>query len=64
MPESTDLKVGGDFEKKPEILDRLVSSNNSVDLKAPTKSGPYRLFFYVRDGKGSCATANIPFFVK
>jgi hypothetical protein len=36
----------------------------AVALTAPSKPGPYRLFVYVRDGKGGAATANLPFLVK
>lgn len=64
MPESTDQKSGGDKEEKPEVLLSLITKNGSVNLKAPREEGAYRLFFYVRDGKGHCGTANIPFYVK
>jgi hypothetical protein len=64
MPESTDLKTGGDFETKPPVLTRLEASTGSMELKAPSDPGPYRLFFYVRDGKDHCGTANIPFMVQ
>jgi hypothetical protein len=64
MPESTDLKTGGDFETKPEVLDKTESLKNAIVLKAPVKAGAYRLFFYAHDGKGKCGTANVPFLVK
>ncbi len=64
MPESTDLKTGGDFETTPPILTTVSSQKGSVELKAPAGEGAYRLFFYVRDGKGHCGTANIPFLVE
>ncbi len=64
MPESTDLKTGGDFETTPPILTSMVSAKGSMELSAPAKEGAYRLFFYVRDGKGHCGTGNIPFFVE
>jgi hypothetical protein len=64
MPESTDRKVGGDREQKPETLFKTSSAKNTVEFTAPINEGPYRLFFYARDGKGHSATANIPFFVK
>jgi hypothetical protein len=64
MPESTDLKTGGDFETKPPVLTRFEASTGSVQLKAPSDPGAYRLFFYVRDGKDHCGTANIPFLVE
>ncbi len=63
MPESTDLKTGGDFETTPLVLTSVQSREGSIELNAPAKQGAYRLFFYVRDGKGHCGTGNIPFFV-
>lgn len=63
MPESTDLKTGGDFETTPPVVARQESSKGTVELNAPAKEGAYRLFFYVRDGKGHCGTGNIPFYV-
>jgi hypothetical protein len=64
MPESTDLKTGGDFETKPPVVASVHGEKGTAQLKAPDKEGAYRLFFYVRDGKGNCGTANIPFFVE
>jgi len=64
MPESTDLKTGGDFETTPPVVASVRSDKGSIELPAPAKEGAYRLFFYVRDGKGHCGTGNIPFFVE
>ncbi len=63
MPESTDLKTGGDREEVPPVVVSVTAMTGSVELKAPEREGAYRLFFYVRDGKGHAGTANIPFFV-
>ncbi len=65
MEESTDLKTGGDFENKPKTLQGLLKTpgKSESELKAPSKSGAYRLFIYVFDGKGHAAHANIPFHV-
>lgn len=66
LPESTDIKSGGDAESRPESVDfkRRDSSDPSVlFFRTPRKEGPYRLFCYVGDGKGKAAVANIPFFV-
>ncbi len=64
LPESTDLKDGGDEESRPEAIEGLVVSQEEgkVVFKAPS-SGPYRLFVYVNDGENHSATANIPFMV-
>jgi len=61
--ESTDLKDGGDFEKRPKAVDFVIISNSDGNLvfKAPNEKGVYRLFAYVKDGKNHTATANIPF---
>ncbi|WP_342646431.1 hypothetical protein [Mucilaginibacter sp. CSA2-8R] len=66
LPESTDLKEGGDRENRPQPLNGFVSSanNKQATLKAPDKEGAYRLFIYASDGRGKVATANIPFYVK
>jgi len=65
MPESTDLKTGGDFESRPRSLPGLIQTDggNEITLKAPAKPGAYRLFAYVFDGKGHAAHVNIPFYL-
>jgi len=66
MPESTDKKAGGDFEKTPEPIGFKVleQTNDKILIKAPSSSGPYRFFIYIRDNNKNIATANIPFYVK
>lgn len=66
LPESTDLKEGGDRENRPEALEGLLENKNKgqLRLQAPKVGGAYRLFVYVSDGKNKVATANIPFYVK
>jgi len=66
LPESTDLKNGGDRESRPEaILTSIVVKNlNEAVLKTPKMEGSYRLFLYISDGQNKVATANIPFYVK
>lgn len=63
LPESTDLKWGGDKESRPETL---INQNGdpSMELNAPHAEGAYRLFIFVTDGHDHAATANFPFFVK
>ncbi len=63
MPESTDLKWGGDHENRPETLFRA-DGKAEMTFSAPTVPGAYRLFVYVNDGLDHSATANFPFFVK
>lgn len=64
--ESTDRRVGGDKEAVPPSFPNQIVQNNgdSIQFKAPSKTGPYRLFLYVRDNANGAATANIPFYVK
>ena len=66
MPESTDKKVGGDFETTPEpIKFNIVRKNtNTLVINSPKKTGAYRFFIYIRDNGNNVATANIPFYVK
>jgi hypothetical protein len=67
LPESTDIKSGGDAESRPESLAvklKMDDSNGNIVFKAPKKEGPYRFFTYIYDGQGNAATANIPFYVK
>lgn len=67
LPESTDIKSGGDAESRPEAVDIVVkegSKEGVLNFKAPKKEGPYRMFAYIYDGNGNAATANIPFYVK
>ncbi len=66
LKESTDLGVGGDYERRPESLSNLITKNNNdiIEIKTPDNEGAYRLFVYITDNKNKVATANIPFFVK
>lgn len=66
LPEATDLGQGGDKESRPQSIKGLLetTSLNRTNLTAPKKTGAYRLFVYVSDGKDNVATANIPFYVK
>lgn len=65
LPESTDLKEGGDREERPTVVSGLITENipGSIYLTAPDKSGPYRLFIFASDGKNKVATGNIAFYV-
>ncbi|SMB98338.1 conserved hypothetical protein [Hymenobacter roseosalivarius DSM 11622] len=66
LPESTDLKNGGDRESRPVAIPGLVPAGAKAQttLTAPTKEGAYRLFVYAYDGHDNVATANIPFYVR
>jgi len=66
LPESTDLKNGGDRESRPAPLPELVvpQGPGQALLQAPAQAGAYRMFVYASDGHGNVATGNIPFYVK
>jgi hypothetical protein len=66
LPEATDLGQGGDKESRPQPITGLLetASLKKSSLKAPAKTGAYRVFVYVSDGHNKVATANIPFFVQ
>lgn len=67
LPESTDIKAGGDKEDRPDAILGAVNYNMSTGqakLSVPSQSGPYRLFVYIKDKAGKVATSNIPFLVE
>ena len=66
LPESTDLKNGGDRESRPQAISSSITDITATGavLHSPVKEGPYRIFIYILDGFNKVATANIPFFVK
>jgi hypothetical protein len=66
LPESTDLKQGGDRENRPAAVGgRIYANDTGVALfGVPSQPGAYRLFVYAHDGHGNVATGNIPFLVQ
>jgi hypothetical protein len=42
----------------------LATQGNAASIQAPAQPGLYRLYVWIRDGKGHAATANYPFEVK
>jgi Glycosyl hydrolases family 2, TIM barrel domain len=64
--ESMDRREGGDREAEPPPHPEsfIEAKGLNFAFKAPTLSGPCRLFVFVYDGKGNAATANVPFLVK
>ncbi len=65
VPESTDIKAGGDAESAPLPVGGLFKRKkvDSAQFRAPKTEGAYRLFYEVTDGHGKCAYGNIPFYV-
>jgi len=64
--ESMDRREGGDREAEPPAHPESFVEAKGRDFvfRAPTLSGPCRLFVFVYDGKGNAATANVPFLVR
>lgn len=58
--------VGGAAEAvPPKFPDAIIKGDvKSVEVKMPQFGGAYRLFAYVRDGKGGAAVGNIPLFIE
>lgn len=63
--EAQEFAVGGDAEAVPPTFPEAIvkSSATSAEVKLPEGGGGYRLFAYVRDGKGNAAVANLPLYV-
>lgn len=66
VPESRDIKAGGDAESRPTALKGIKGRKklNTFSFLAPQEEGAYRLFIYVYDGNNHYAYCNIPFYVK
>ncbi len=65
IPESTDIKAGGDAESAPLPIGGLFTKkkNENAVFYAPAEVGHYRLFIFVYDGNGHYAYENVPFAV-
>lgn len=65
VPESDDIKSGGDFERAPQPLLGLIKKKKDqmVTFRTPGKEGAFRLFVFVSDRENKVAYANIPFYV-
>ncbi|MDX2064323.1 MAG: glycoside hydrolase family 2 TIM barrel-domain containing protein [Fimbriimonadaceae bacterium] len=58
--ESTDKKIGGYPEKAPPtVFTRDAGDSSRLRFRMPEYPGEYRIFVYIRDGKGNAATANV-----
>ncbi|MGB0431006.1 MAG: glycoside hydrolase family 2 TIM barrel-domain containing protein [Bacteroidia bacterium] len=66
LPESTDIKAGGDKESAPPPVLGLYGKKKggSFLFEAPKEEGAYRLFVFAYDEGGKVAYANYPFFVE
>jgi hypothetical protein len=66
LPEVPQAGYAGMGEKHGKPIPGLVQDGGGAEVvfTAPREEGAYRLFVTVRDGRGSAATANVPFYVK
>ena len=66
VPESNDIKSGGDAESKPLPVSGAIKrkTNTEVEFRVPNVPGAYRLFVEVYDNHEHYAYANFPFLVK
>ena len=65
LPESTDIRAGGDAEARPEAVRfrDVRRAGGTLAIRTPRTEGAYRMFVYAYDGQGNVATANFPFYV-
>ena len=65
LPESTDIKAGGDRESRPQALTGIFveQQGNTLTFTSPAEPGAYRLFVYAKNASNKVAVANIPFYV-
>lgn len=65
IPESTDIRSGGDAESAPKSIPGSVikSHGNTATLRAPAGEGAYRVFITILDKNGHYAYGNVPFYV-
>lgn len=65
IPESSDIRSGGDAEAAPQPMQGSVIRNNgkSAVLRTPETEGAYRLYLTIRDGHNHYAYGNVPFYV-
>ena len=64
LPESTDIRAGGDAEARPDAVPirPVREADGTLVIRAPRAPGAYRMFVYAYDAHGNVATANMPFY--
>ncbi len=65
IPESTDIRAGGDAETAPQAIpgSLLKNKGEQARFRAPRAEGAYRVFVTITDGKGHYAYGNAPVYV-
>jgi hypothetical protein len=63
--EQLQFGTGGDDESVPPTFPEAIMKADATfaEIRMPESGGAYRLFAYVRDGKGGAAVGNIPLYV-
>lgn len=66
VAETHDRRSGGDAEEAPPVIPGCVSQDrgNRARIRIPDTPGAYRVFLYVRNGKGGGAGGNFPFYAE
>jgi hypothetical protein len=64
MLESKDKKPGGYPQAAPPTISTVKQKASKYIFTVPPYVGEYRVYAFVRDGKGNAATANLPFLVQ
>lgn len=66
IPESNDIKSGGDKEDRPESVytATITDPSKPIEFNSPGAPGAYRAFVYVYDPQGKAGTGNFPFYVE
>ena len=66
VAETRDRKSGGDAERAPPVIPDCIIDNlgNRARIRVPDTPGAYRVFLYVRDGRGGGAAGNFPFYAE
>ncbi|MDA8968733.1 hypothetical protein N9F48_01575 [Akkermansiaceae bacterium] len=62
-----EVAEGGDFRASPPQYPEAIlpdSTNEQAKIKLPSGGGTYRIYAFIRDGKGSAATGNISIKIK
>lgn len=64
--ESDDRRIGGDHERAPPEHPECIlrTEGPRAWLRLPVTPGAYRLFVYVRDGRGGGASENVAFYLR
>ncbi|GAB5561045.1 MAG: glycoside hydrolase family 2 TIM barrel-domain containing protein [Synoicihabitans sp.] len=66
VEETSDRRSWGDFELTPPEVAGCIEENHGREavITVPHRAGAYRVFLFVRDGRGGGAAGNFPFLVK